>query len=183
MKFLNNKILIISILSIFLLACDNDTAKSNVSKKDALIERAKDIEMIYSDSAIVKVKVTGKTLLSHIDKTNLYDEFPDGVKVDFFDDFQQLTSVLTGKYAVRYPTKNQVVIRDSCVWQSITAKEKLEAFELIWDETAQKVSSNKLVIITTPTEKIWGYGFETNQDFTQWRINKPQGRLAVDKIE
>ena len=161
---------------------ENIKSKEQVSKKDALIEVAKEVELLYSDSAVVRIKITGPKLLSHIEKDNPFDEFPEGIKLDFFDALQQPSSVLTGKYALRFPLKNQVIIRDSCVWQSIT-QEKLEAFELIWDENLQKVYSNKLVIITTPTEKIWGYGFETNQDFTRWKINKPQGRLAVDKIE
>ncbi len=173
------------IFSFFLLiACNDDvkTGKDSVSKKDALIENAKNVELLYSDSAIVRIRVQGARLLNHISRENPHEEFPDGVKIDFFDGQQKQTSVLTGKYAIRYPSKNQVIIRDSCVWKSISSQEKLESFELIWDENLQKVYSNKLVVITTPTEKIWGYGFETNQDFTRWKINKPQGRLAVDKI-
>jgi hypothetical protein len=168
-----------------LFACSNEDKKNKeqISKKDALVEVAKEVQLLYSDSAVVRIKVTGPKLLSHIDKENPYDEFSEGVKMDFFDALQQPSSILTGKYALRYPLKNQVIIRDSCVWQSLGSQEKLEAFELIWDENLQKVYSNKLVIITTPTEKIWGYGFETNQDFTRWKINKPQGRLAVEKIQ
>ncbi len=168
-----------------LFACKEEakSGKDSISKKDALIETAKHVELLYSDSAVVRIKVTGARLLNHLNRDNPYEEFPDGVRLDFFDPLQKPTSVLTGKYAVRYPQKNQVIIRDSCVWQSVSNQEKLESFELIWDENLQKVYSNKLVVITTPTERIWGYGFETNQDFTRWKINKPQGRLAVDKIQ
>lgn len=170
---------------ICLLACGSEDKKDKyqISKKDALIEVAKEVQLLYSDSAVVRIKVTGSKLLSHVDKENPYDEFTEGIKMDFYDALRQPSSILTGKYALRYPLKNQVIIRDSCVWQSISSQEKLEACELIWDENLQKVYSNKLVIITTPTEKIWGYGFETNQDFTRWKINKPQGRLAVEKIQ
>jgi hypothetical protein len=166
-----------------LFACGDGEKNSSLTKKDALIERAKEVEILYSDSAIVRIKVQGPTLWSHLEKDNLYDEFPDGIKMDFFNEKKEPSSVLTGKYALRYPTKNQVIIRDSCVWKSIGNQETLESFELIWDENLKKVYSNKLVVITTPTEKIWGYGFETNQDFTRWKINKPQGRLAVEKIQ
>ncbi len=183
----NKKYLLFFVLCsvICLLSCSSDDKKDKdqISKKDALIEVAKEVQLLYSDSAVVRIKVTGPKLLSHVDKETPYDEFTEGIKMDFYDALQQPSSILTGKYALRYPLKNQVIIRDSCVWQSIGSQEKLEAFELIWDENLQKVYSNKLVIITTPTEKIWGYGFETNQDFTRWKINKPQGRLAVDKIQ
>ena len=187
MFFKNKKyfFFILALVVFAFLSCNEDgkISKEQVSKKDALIEVAKEVELLYSDSAVVRIKITGPKLLSHIDKENPYDEFLEGVKLDFFDALQQPSSILTGKYALRYPLKNQVIIRDSCVWQSVSTQERLEAFELIWDENLQKVYSNKLVIITTPTEKIWGYGFETNQDFTRWKINKPQGRLAVEKIQ
>jgi hypothetical protein len=180
------KLFLGSLFLAFLLLSCKDEAKSGkdaISKKDALTETAKHVELLYSDSAVVRIKVTGARLLNHLSRDNPYEEFPDGVRLDFFDPLQKPTSVLTGKYAVRYPQKNQVIIRDSCVWQSVGNQEKLESFELIWDENLQKVYSNKLVVITTPTERIWGYGFETNQDFTRWKINKPQGRLTVDKIQ
>lgn len=176
-------ILIFSQIFLFL-SCENNTkTNTDISKSEAQVEVAKEVEILYSDSAVVRIKISSKELRSHLDRENPYDEFPEGVRLDFFDNTQQPSSILTGKYALRYPLKNQVILRDSCVWQSISNNEKLESFELIWDENLKKVYSNKLVIITTPTEKIWGYGFETNQDFTRWKINKPQGRLAVDKIQ
>ena len=146
---------------------------------EAQVETAKRVEILYSDSAVVRIKINSDLLLSHTSQENPFDEFPQGVKLEFFDAQKQSSSVLTSKYAVRYPQKNIVVLRDSCVWQSIGNREKLESYELVWDENLKKVYSGKLVIITTPTEKIWGYGFETNSDFTRWKINKPQGRISI----
>jgi LPS export ABC transporter protein LptC len=178
------KYILISTLFFTILSCENTTKNSdNISKNQAQVEMAKEVEILYSDTAVVRIKISAPELLSYIERDNPHDEFPKGIRIDFFDAKQQPTSTLTAKYAIRYPLKNQVIARDSCVWQSISNKEKLEGFELIWDENLQKVYSNKLTIITTPTEKIWGYGFETNRDFTHWKINKPQGRLAVDKIQ
>ncbi len=177
------KYILICSLIFTILSCDNDIKRDNISKNQAQIETAKEVEILYSDSAVVRIKITSPVLLSHLERENPHDEFPQGVRLDFFDEKQQATSVLTSKYGLRFPLKNQVILRDSCVWHSVSNQETLEGFELIWDENLQKVHSNKLVIITTPTEKIWGYGFETNKDFTHWKINKPQGRLAVEKIE
>ena len=177
------KYILICSLIFSILSCESNTKTDNISKNEAQTEVAKDVEILYSDSAVVRIKIISPLLLSHIERENPHDEFPQGVRLDFFDQIQQPTSVLTSKYGIRYPLKDQVILRDSCVWKSISSQETLEAFELIWDENLQKVYSNKLVIITTPTEKIWGYGFETNKDFTRWKINKPQGRLAVDKIQ
>lgn len=167
-----------------LCACENsmeDIAALN-EKLDTQVERAEVVEILYSDSAKIKVKIAGPTMLYHLDRKDPKQEFPDGVKVDFFDQFQQLSSVLTAKYAIRLEQKQQVLVRDSVVWES-EANEKLETEELIWDEQKQKLLSNKFVVITRPDEIIYGHGFEADQDFSNARINAVEGRIAVDQLE
>lgn len=166
---------------LLILSCERSVKPTDgFSKGESQVETAKKVEILYSDSAVVRIKITSDLLLSHLDKENPFDEFPQGAKLEFFDEQKQPSSVLTSKYAVRYAQKNVVILRDSCVWQSMSNREKLESYELIWDENLKKVYSGKLVIITTPSEKIWGYGFETNSDFTRWKINKPQGRISIN---
>jgi len=167
-----------------LLACENsleDVAALN-EKLDTQVERAEEVEILYSDSAKIKVKIAGPTMLYHLDRKDPKQEFPDGVKVDFFDQFQNISSVLTAKYAIRLEQKQQVLVRDSVVWKSID-NEKLETEELIWDEQKEKLLSNKFVVITRPEEIIYGHGFEANQDFSNARINAVEGRIAVDQLD
>jgi LPS export ABC transporter protein LptC len=174
------KYILIFGLPMLILSCGGSGKTADaLSKTEAQIETARKVEILYSDSAVVRIKISSDLLRSHTERENPYDEFPSGVKLEFFDEQKQASSVLTSKYAVRYAQKNMVILRDSCVWQSISNQEKLESYELIWDENLRKVYSGKLVIITTPKEKIWGYGFETNSDFTHWKINKPQGRISI----
>lgn len=167
-----------------LLACENnleDVAALN-EKLDTQVERAEEVEILYSDSAKIKVKIAGPTMLYHLDRKDPKQEFPDGVKVDFFDQFQNKSSVLTAKYAIRLEQKQQVLVRDSVVWKSVD-NEKLETEELIWDEQKEKLLSNKFVVITRPEEIIYGHGFEANQDFSNARINAVEGRIAVDQLD
>jgi LPS export ABC transporter protein LptC len=173
----------IVLLMLIFASCSDDASNVSMTKEQAEVEVAENIEILYSDSAVLRVKIKSDTLLHYTNLGEQKDVFPAGVRLDFFDNFQKPQSILTSKYGVRYPEKGEVILTDSCVWHSLETKEKLEAFELIWDEKLQKIYSNKLVIITTPTEKIWGYGFETNSDFTRWKINVPQGHLSVDKVQ
>jgi hypothetical protein len=66
------------------------------------------------------------------------------------------------------------------VWKS-HKQEKLESEELIWEEEERRIYSNKFVKITKPDEVIYGVGFETNQEFTRWKINAPEGEILVDE--
>lgn len=147
-----------------------------------LVEIAKDVSMIYSDSAVIKVQISGPVMLRHLDKDNPRQEFTEGVKVIFFTHGQQVESVLTAKYAVRLEKKKQIIVRDSVVWES-AKNEKLETNKLIWDERKEKVYTNQFVTITKPGEIIYGIGFEASQDFSTWTINAVEGEIKTQGIK
>lgn len=164
--------------------CKNDVEEVNalVSRFDTQVERAEDVEILYSDSAQVRVRITGPTMLQYLDRREPRQEFPDGVSVNFFGPGGSVTSQLDAHYGLRLENKNEVIVRDSVVWQSVEG-EKIETEELIWDERSRKIYTKKFVVITRPDEIIYGYGFEADQDFTYSRINAIEGRLRVNELE
>lgn len=174
----------IIILFFFLSSCENDLAEvERVIKKEELqFETMKGgVEMLYSDSAIVRVKVTGPTMLRYLNKEEPTQEFPDGVNVDFFSPSGRVSSQLSSKYAIRYEGKKNILVKDSVVWKS-KLDEILETEELIWDEKEERVYTKKFVKITRPDEIVYGYGLDANQDFTRWKIEAITGRIKVDGI-
>ncbi len=95
-------------------------AVQEIIDKDRLaIESAREVKMLYSDSAVVRVRITGPLMLRHVESKSPFQEFPEGVDVDFFDANQRVQSKLTAKYAIRYEGKNEVTVRDSVVWESV----------------------------------------------------------------
>ena len=167
-----------------LTGCKNSVEDVNalVSKFDTQVETAKDVEILYSDSAQVRVRITGPTMLYHLDRREPRQEFPDGVAVDFLGPEGAITSQLDARYGLRLENKSEVIVRDSVVWKSVEG-EKIETEELIWDERKRKIYTNKFVVITRPDEIIYGHGFEADQDFSYSRINAIEGRLKVDDLE
>ncbi|MFM2268257.1 MAG: hypothetical protein RL757_1698 [Bacteroidota bacterium] len=152
-----------------------------LTREQAMVERGTDVELIYSDSAQVRVKVMGKTMLYSIRPT-AKQEFTEGVKVIFYDLLMNEQGVLTGKYAVRDETKRKTIIKDDVVWTS-TIDGKLETSELEWDEASNIISSTKFVKITQTGQQIFGYGFQTNSQLSQWQIKVPTGKLQVENLE
>jgi LPS export ABC transporter protein LptC len=167
----------------FLFSCENDLAeiKSVATSDELKYETMKNVEMLYSDSAIIRVKVMGDKMFRYLDINTPKQEFPEGIKVDFFDPSGRTQSELTAKYALRFEKKNEIIVKDSVVWES-KKMEMLETEELIWDEKLNKVYTKKFVKITRPGEIVYGYGFEANQDFTRWEINAITGRIKVDGL-
>jgi LPS export ABC transporter protein LptC len=170
------------LLLLLLSACQNDLSEVDkiIPRTDVFVETAHDVRLLYSDSAIVKVQVEGAKMVRFLDKEDPRDEFPEGIAVSFFGGRDKVNSTLTAKFAVRYEGKKQITVRDSVVWISKQG-EKLESEELIWDEENERVYSNRYVRITNAKEVIYGYGFEANQDFTEWRIKQVEGRMGVEE--
>jgi len=168
--------------SLLLSACRNEL--SSIEKAfppEALfVEDIKDFEMLYSDSAKVRVRVTGPVMWRHLDQKKPQQEFPQGVEVEFFDPFLRVTSRLTSRYAVRLENEKQIIVRDSVVWTGLN-NERLETEELIWDETSRKVYTNKFVVVRRNDEIIWGHGFESDQDFSRSRVKAIEGRIRVSE--
>lgn len=153
-----------------------------LTREQSRTERGEDVEIIYSDSAKVRVRVFGKTMLYYTGG-NPRQEFTEGVRVLFYDPLMQEQGVLTGKYAIRDESKRKTIVKDSVIWQSVTDG-RLETEELIWDENLNTITSNKFVkIVQQGGQTLFGYGFQTNSQLTQWQIKMPSGTLPVNKME
>jgi len=179
-----NRLLVLNIITLLsFYSCKNDLEEIEkfIPKELIAVETAKGVSMIYSDSAMIKVQISGPVMLRHLDKENPRQEFTDGVKVVFFTYGQKVESILTAKYAIRLEKKRQIIVRDSVVWES-SKNEKLETEMLTWDERKEKVFTNRFVTITKPDEVIHGVGFEANQDFSSWTINAVEGELITKSI-
>ena len=168
---IKNSLFILFLIS--LLACSNDIEEVNslMSKEEIKIETARNIEIIYSDSAQIKLVLEAPVLKRHLDKRSPYEEFDQGIEAEFFGANKKPNAWLESKYAVRKEKENIIIVRDSVVLIN-RRNEKLETSELIWNEKDQIASTNKFVMISQPEkgDTSYGYGFESNADFTRFEI-------------
>jgi LPS export ABC transporter protein LptC len=168
----------------FLVSCGNGEASETeevIVQADTYYEVADSVEILYSDSAVVRVRIKAPLLYNYNEAKNPRREFPNGILVDFFDENKNIQSRLTAKTAVQYDKTNKFIIEDSVVIRSIK-NEIIETEGLIWDESTQKVYSDRFITITTATEVIKGYGFESDYNFQNWELKKVSGRLQSDRI-
>lgn len=169
---------------LFLTSCEKIKKETRqvITENDVAVEVAKDVEILYSDSAVVRVKVSGPTLLNVNDRDDPRQEFPDGIRFDFLQPDLTVRSVLTAKSAVRQQEKGLITVRDSVVLTTIK-QEKLETEELVWDEKSAKIRTEKFVKVSQPGEVVYGFGLEANQDFSYWKILVPKGRIKVQQLD
>lgn len=167
-----------------LASCDltSDRERKIYTQDDTAVEVGRDVEILYSDSAVVRVRVRGPVLHNFTEREDPRQEFPEGVQIDFLEPDLSVKSTITAKTAVRQQEKGRITARDSVVLVT-NKQEKLETEELIWDERTAKVSTEKFVKVTKPGEIIYGYGLEAEQDFSYWKILVPKGRIKVKAVE
>ncbi len=168
---------------LFAVACTDSIKQTRqiFTQDDLAVEVGRDVEILYSDSAIVRVRVTGPLLHNHSGRERPRQEFPEGIKMDFLQPDLSVRSVLTAKKATRFQEEGRIVARDSVVLTTVK-QEKLETEELIWDERTAKIRTEKFVKVTQPGEIIYGYGLEAEQDFSYWKILVPKGRIKVEQV-
>lgn len=164
-------------------ACSENTLTDEaISIADTKYEIADSVEILYSDSAVVRVRIKAPLLYNYIDKKDPRREFPEGILVEFFDANKKIQSRLTAKRAVQYEKSNKFIVEDSVVIKS-ARNEMMETEGLIWDESTQRVQTDRFITITTATEVIKGYGFESDYDFQNWELKKVSGRLQSDRVQ
>lgn len=167
--------LLFSISGLIILSCTNRVADVNklFETHEMSVEIAKDIHMLYSDSARVKVSVEAPVLKRQLNAAEPTDEFPEGVYVEFYRSLNNPESWLESKYAIRYDREGIIIARDSVVLYN-KSNEKIESSELIWDENEQIIYTDKFVRITQPEkgDTSYGYGLVANQDFSEFEIKR-----------
>lgn len=174
-------VLILLIFTLLAPACERRASDvlPDILLDNPNLELLEDVEILYSDSAFVKVRVRGPVMLYHTERNDPRQEFIEGVEVDFLDRNQEVVSRLTAKYAIRRESIGTIIVRDSVVWQS-SQDERLATDEMTWDERLQKVFTDRFVVITRPEEILYGRGFEADQDFTNITMKAVEGRVKVD---
>jgi len=174
--------LLLLVSAITQLSCENDlrdVEKVLANQTMDPVEISTGVEIIYSDSAIVKAKIITPEL--RIYRTaKPYSEMKKGLTSIFYDKNQQETSRIIADYGIRRESENTIELRDNVV--ATTREGKIfKSDELIWDSQTHKFYSNKLVSIITPTQVIHGTKFWANQNFTYYEIQQSTGDFNMSK--
>ena len=92
-------------------ACENDMEKVNLitQAEEQAQEVSKDIDILYSDSAAIKVHLTAP-VMNHFAGDNPRLEFPAGLHVEFFDSIGEPSANLSSRYAVRNINEKKIIL-------------------------------------------------------------------------
>jgi LPS export ABC transporter protein LptC len=171
------------LIALLLVSCkENDMAKvkSMFNEKDADVEVADSVKFTYKEGAYIRAVVTGKTIKRYT-KTENKLEFPDGLLVKFFDQLN-LISVMKADYAENNDMEKIVKVSGNVYMENARA-EIMETQELTWNMHSKRIFTDKSVKIKTPDNIIYGVGFDSDEDFSNYTIRKVNGIVAVDDAQ
>ena len=163
------------LLSIILVACTNDSklVQGFVSDKEQAIEQIKGAELLHTENGKIKVRIVANKI-ERFQNQQPGLIFSEKIEVYFYNDSSELQSTLMANDASIDEDKKIMLAQNNVVLISSDDK-KLETEELVWDEKQDKIYTDKKVKITTGKEVVYGEGFTSNPDFSQYSITKIHG--------
>ena len=179
------KIFIILIALFGLISCNKDTDSINklFEKHARPLEQAENIKMFYSDSARLLFVLESPVLKTKKVNNKKIIEYPSGIKISFLNQNKEANSWLEAGKAI-HKTADKLFIVSDKVKLFNTDNDKLETSELVWDEKKEILFTNKFVKITRPVkgDTLYGYGFKTNKEFTEFEIKRKLSGKVVEDI-
>ncbi len=168
---------------IFLVSCTeekkemNDLEAGQFSNKELFL----DVDLSYSDSALIQIRIKAPQMIRYTEESELKEEFPKGFVAYFYDRNQRVINTLASKYALRVHKEQKTYMRDSVVFSTIN-QEIIKTSELIWHEDLGTLTTDKFVRIIRKDEILQGYGFVTDQNFTQGSIKSIDAIIPSEKL-
>lgn len=177
---LNIRLFLFSLLAFSILSCENDievVQAFNDPEKvpDATVEKS---EILYYDSALLKVQIKSPVLLRYSMVKDPYIEFPEGIHVQLFDSLKNVKAEVKSKYAIYNEKQKLWEARKDVVVISKDGKQ-LNTEQLFWDQNKKIIYSEKFCRITTSTASLTGNKFTASEDFSTYELSQVQGPLKV----
>jgi LPS export ABC transporter protein LptC len=168
------------VLSVCVSSCTSDEVTQKVMNEriNLPLETGKNIYVTYTDSGYTKAKLFAPLLERYANDERQETVMQKGITAYFYAKNNVVESFLKAKYAIRYDREKKMIARNDVVLVSRKG-DTLNTEELIWDETKQRIYSDKFVRITTKDEIIMGDGFESNTEFTKYKIFSIRGVISL----
>lgn len=111
----NRSIFWVAVVLFIITACENDLEMINSfsTQEDTAMHTMKNSEIVYTDSGLIRLKITAPAIKHFPQAKEPYVEFAEGVHTIFFDYNQQPESELKAKYAIYFTQLGLWEARDS----------------------------------------------------------------------
>ena len=170
--YLIRKLTFLSIF--FLISCSKNDFTDNF-EKDVHDQLSTNVEITLTKKGNITAKIKSEVLKKNNQSFQL--ELFDNVNVDLFDENFQKKSLIKSQSAMVNEKENRIKAYGSVVVISDDGK-ILMTDSLTWDNNSDKIYTDaNLEFITSDSDTLYGTGFKSNIDLTNWNILQPRGRI------
>ena len=160
----------------FMASCENNIneVKAMGNNKGG-IDIGKDVAIYMSDGGRMTAKMMAPVMKKYLLDSGQMVEFPNTINVDFYKDSAIVNSKMSANYAKYIQEENLFFLKGDVIVYT-TQGDTLWCKEMYWDQKTNKFHTDKEVVVKqhNPISKVYGLGFEANQDLTDIKIFKPQ---------
>jgi len=174
------------ICALLLAGCENDIERVHMLTENAQVPTVKgnNVEVIYSDSARVKVQILAPAFKQFIDVEKPYMEFPEGLEVYFYDDSLKIESEIKADYTIYYTEERLWHATGNVMALRLDNGDALHTEELFWNEEKELIYSDAFTRVQNQDGTFYGKrGFESHQDLSNWQLKGSSGTVNVQNEE
>ena len=164
-------------------SCTNDIKKVRdfLADKNLPIGVSKNIYTVYKDSGRITTKIISPLVHDYSNReAHPYSEFPKGLHITKIENNGDSTTVV-GNYAITYSKTEISEIREDVVVTNYAKKYTLFTSQLFWDQKQHFFITEKKFTLITPTDTLYGTGFESSEDLTNWHAKNISGSIHVNE--
>ena len=168
---------------ILLFSCeDNFQEIKKINSKNLLpLGITENLKLIYTDSAKVKAILYSSLNKDFTNKTFPYSEFPNGIKISFFDKENNET-IVTSNYAIMYNKTNIVDMRGNVIINNYDGSE-LKTDQLFWDPEQEWLFTEEKFTFKNIDYDIVATRLDANRSFTIFNTGELDGQVVVEDNE
>lgn len=137
------------------------------------------VTMLISDSGVIRYRVISEVWKIYDKAAEPYWYYPKKVYFEKFNDSLKTESMVSSDTAKYYYRRKLWELRKNVKIINLKG-DQFETSLLYWDELSRRIYSDSFIRIEQGDQVMMGYGFESNDQLTDYRIKKPTGDLPVD---
>lgn len=130
------------------------------------------VTTLISDSGITRYKLVADVWEVFDKAEEPFWYFPGGIYLERFDSLFQVEATIYADSAWNYTDKRLWRLKGNVDIRNMQG-EMFLSDELFWDQKEEKVYSDKYIEIKRGDTELKGYGFESNQAMTEYRVFRP----------
>lgn len=169
--------------AILLFSCSEPEAEDNAASETLQTEYSENLSIVESQNGRRSYHFVTPLLEGYTLAREPYREFRKGIKITTYldDSLSTVDAVLTANYAIYYQNRKLWEAKGNVVVEKSDGK-TLYTQQLFWNALTKKIYSNvdSKIVQNEGRDVFIGEGFESDEEFKDWRFRRIKGRLEVD---